>query len=80
MERKVIGAASRVQAMSETEPVNHRTFAGYGDGRRCAICGDFVDRSQVQYDVELQRPGRGRTLPMHLACYNRWRRSTGTTG
>ena len=44
-------------------------YAGYGEGQRCSVCGEAVSRTQVLYEVPVDKRG---TLHFHLACHAAW--------
>ena len=51
----------------------HETFGRRGEGLLCACCDQPIERSQLEYDVELLSDhGPQATLPMHVYCYHAW--------
>jgi len=46
-----------------------KTWAGNGQGRRCAGCGDAIHLTEVEYEVDLRS---GITLRLHRTCYAIW--------
>jgi len=49
-----------------------RTWAGYGTGATCNVCGLAVNVHDIEYEVELLTDGSVRTLRFHLKCYRIW--------
>ena len=59
------------QPLAYEEPV--RTWAGYGTGATCNVCGLAVNVHDIEYEVELlTTQGSVRTLRFHLKCYRIW--------
>jgi hypothetical protein len=58
------------QPLPYKEPV--RTWAGYGTGALCNVCGLAVKAHDIEYEVELLTQGSVRTLRFHLKCYRIW--------
>lgn len=51
----------------------HETFGRRGDGVLCACCDLPIERTQLEYDVEiLSDLGPQTTLAMHVYCYHAW--------
>lgn len=44
--------------------------AGYGTGTTCDLCGQPIERHQIDYEVTDRR--NGRSLSLHLACHAIW--------
>lgn len=44
-------------------------WAGYGTGKTCCICGNSVQGSEVEYQVEL---GQRRVSDCHFECFLAW--------
>ena len=46
-------------------------WGGQGEGLPCALCGQLIESSQPQLDVEFEdgQPA----LRLHVGCYDRWR-------
>jgi hypothetical protein len=49
-----------------------RLLAGYGENQPCALCGQPITPTQVEYDVELNYGAERKTLHFHLACHAAW--------
>lgn len=45
-------------------------WGGPGSGEPCAVCGELIRTSQVEY--EMTDPGGGAALRFHLACHWVW--------
>jgi hypothetical protein len=45
------------------------TWAGYGSGHACCVCGQPVGRSEVEYEVD---DGRPKMMECHFACFVLW--------
>ena len=58
------------QLLPYEDPV--RTWAGYGTGALCNLCGIAVNVHDIEYEVELLTDGSVRTLRFHLKCYRIW--------
>jgi hypothetical protein len=58
------------QRLPYEDPV--RTWAGYGTGALCNLCGIAVNVHDIEYEVELLTQGSVRTLRFHLKCYRIW--------
>ena len=58
------------QLLPYEDPV--RTWAGYGTGAACNVCGLAVNVHDIEYEVELLTEGSVRTLRFHLKCYRIW--------
>jgi hypothetical protein len=43
--------------------------AGYGTEKACSVCGQTIERGQVEYEVPSPRKG---TLAFHLTCFAHW--------
>jgi hypothetical protein len=50
-----------------------RIYGGRGQGRPCALCGDPIDPSQVEYEIEWSSPKGLQRSIFHLACYEHLR-------
>ena len=48
----------------------HAVFAGYGSGTGCHLCGQPIERHQVEYEVRDAR--NARSLSFHLTCHAAW--------
>lgn len=55
----------------------YRIWAGSGTGQPCTQCGEPIDRSQVEYEVQSSESGglaSGEvSLRFHLACLDAWK-------
>ncbi len=60
-------------ASGELFPVGDKARMGRGRGERCAVCGDQVDASDIEYEVP---GGVDETVVCHSACYVLWRRES----
>jgi hypothetical protein len=49
-----------------------RTWAGYGTGALCNLCGLPIRAEAIEYEVELASGGNPRTLHFHFNCYRLW--------
>jgi hypothetical protein len=45
------------------------TWAGHGSGEVCCVCGNPVESSEVEYEVE---HGERRSLRCHFPCFVAW--------
>jgi len=50
-----------------------RIYGGRGQGAPCALCGDPIDASQIEYEVEWLGADGLQRSHFHLACYERLR-------
>jgi len=51
----------------------NETFGRRGGGSACACCDFPIERSQLEYDVEvISELGPQATLAMHVYCYHVW--------
>jgi hypothetical protein len=46
-----------------------KMYAGYGDGRECAGCGEVIDNKQVEWEATYED---GRAYRLHLGCAGLW--------
>jgi hypothetical protein len=46
-----------------------KMYAGYGEGRECAGCGDVIDKTQVEWEAIYQD---GQAYRLHLGCAGLW--------
>jgi hypothetical protein len=54
-----------------------RVFAGYGEQHsECSLCGQRIEPTQVQYEVESARVNSSSALRFHLPCYEAWQEAT----
>jgi hypothetical protein len=51
-----------------------RTYAGKGTGSKCALCDSLIAPSEVEYEMEFERPDTPvyTTVRMHLHCSQVW--------
>ncbi len=49
-----------------------RVWAGAGSGKPCALCGDVIPHSDVEYEVEAGGVRASQTLHFHFACHGAW--------
>jgi hypothetical protein len=57
-----------------TLPCDHsaRLFAGPGQHQRCALCDDFIETNQIDYEVDSTSPDVPAHLHFHIPCYSAW--------
>jgi len=48
----------------------HPVIAGYGSGAACHLCGQPIERHQVEYEVSDAR--NDRPLLFHVSCHTAW--------
>jgi hypothetical protein len=46
-----------------------RIYGGHGQGNPCALCGDPIDSSQIEYEIEWSSAEGLQRSHFHLACY-----------
>jgi len=46
-----------------------KTWAGHGRGRVCAACGELIESTDIEFEVDLRT---GVTLRMHRHCHDIW--------
>jgi hypothetical protein len=46
-----------------------KMYAGYGEGRECAGCGEVIDRKQVEWEATYED---GQSYRLHLGCAGLW--------
>ncbi len=46
-----------------------RMWGGRGSGQTCALCGDVVPQTEVEYELE---PEPGTVLHFHFMCHAAW--------
>jgi hypothetical protein len=52
---------------------NGRALAGYGEGHTCELCGERIDASRVEYEVEdLNTEGVIRIVRLDGECFQAW--------
>ncbi|HTV78106.1 MAG TPA: hypothetical protein VMF03_07610 [Steroidobacteraceae bacterium] len=49
-----------------------RAWAGAGSGKPCALCGETVPASDVEYEVDIGTEKGRRTLHFHFGCHAAW--------
>jgi len=64
---------SRVLSAQLPRYLNSRVFAGLGDGDVCVCCDTAIERSELEYELEIG-PEDDSAPPcvMHLQCYQLW--------
>jgi hypothetical protein len=50
-----------------------RIYGGRGQGNVCALCGDLIDSSQIEYEIEWSSAEGLQRSHFHLACYEHLR-------
>jgi hypothetical protein len=50
-----------------------RIYGGHGQGTPCALCGDPIDSSQIEYEIEWSSAEGLQRSHLHLACYEQLR-------
>jgi hypothetical protein len=50
-----------------------RIYGGRGQGSLCALCGDPIDPSQIEYEIEWSNAEGPQRSHFHLACYEHLR-------
>lgn len=56
----------------ELFPVNGHSWAGYGSGKPCAVCGSSIGGAEIEYEVE----GPTGVALAHLICFMAWQRES----
>ncbi len=51
-------------------PAPPTAWAGYGSGRRCAVCSSLILASEIEYELV---GGVNGTVVAHRDCYGIWR-------
>ena len=49
-----------------------RLFAGPGQHLRCALCEEFIESNQVDYEVDPAGTDACAQLHFHIPCYSAW--------
>jgi hypothetical protein len=60
-------------ASGELFPLGDKARMGRGQGRRCAVCGDRVGASDIEYEIP---GGVNGTVVSHSACYVVWKKES----
>jgi hypothetical protein len=50
-----------------------RIYGGHGQGTPCALCGQPIEASQIEYEVEWMSAEGVQRSNFHLACYEQLR-------
>ncbi len=50
-----------------------RIYGGRGQGTACALCGDPIHSSQIEYEIEWSSAEGPQRSHFHLACYEHLR-------
>jgi hypothetical protein len=50
-----------------------RIYGGHGQGNPCALCGDPIDSTQIEYEIEWSSAEGLQRSHFHLACYEHLR-------
>lgn len=50
-----------------------RIFGGRGQGGPCALCGDPIEPTQIEYEIEWSSAEGPQRSHFHLACYENLR-------
>lgn len=80
---KIAGASGETDVQSAVRPIvrallasgvllpvkGRVTWAGYGSGKSCGVCGKPVNGSEVEYELD---DGRSKMLGCHFACFVVW--------
>jgi hypothetical protein len=64
---------SRILAAVLPGDSHARVLARSGEGNLCGCCDRPVERTDVQFDVEVTLDGATRLVPMHRNCFYLWR-------
>jgi len=52
---------------------NGRTRAGHGEGHACKLCGEKIDASKVEYEIEGRNAaGATRIIRLDGECFQAW--------
>jgi hypothetical protein len=73
MDRPSLGNLIRLKLNNGSlpaKPPRNKIYAGYGSGAVCDACGDSIQPSDVEY--ELNYPDEQRTFRLHLGCASLW--------
>ena len=54
-------------------PIGDKARMGRGRGKRCAVCGDHVEPSDIEYEIP---GGVNGTVVSHSDCYVVWKRES----
>lgn len=49
-----------------------RAWGGIGSGQSCALCGENIPSSDVEYEVDTGEGPARRTLHFHFGCHAAW--------
>jgi hypothetical protein len=65
---------ARIRQMVETGELpceeSGKVWAGRGSGTHCAACGDTIEPTQIEFEVEL---GASTMLRLHRLCHQIWK-------
>lgn len=51
----------------------NKVFGGSGSGGAvCDCCGDVIEQSDVEYEIEVRSPSSKQYLVSHVRCYQIW--------
>ena len=66
---------ARIRQMVETGELpceeSGKVWAGRGDGTHCAACGETIESTEIEFEVDL---GRGTVLRLHRLCHHMWQK------
>lgn len=54
-------------------PVTEHSWAGYGSGQPCAVCGSPIGGAEIEYEV---KGGQNGSTVAHLICFMAWQRES----
>lgn len=49
-----------------------QVWAGPGSGQPCSLCGEPVEREEIEYEVEESARGALHTYRLHVPCHSLW--------
>jgi hypothetical protein len=53
-------------------------WAGQGSGQPCSLCGEPISLQEIEYEIDNQAAGDGRTYRFHLSCHAMWQLALST--
>jgi DNA repair exonuclease SbcCD ATPase subunit len=65
-------AEAKIEAGELPAAFRGSTRAGGGSGEPCDLCGQTVEKSGIEYEVEWQKEAAVRVLRFHLECFQAW--------
>jgi hypothetical protein len=65
-------AAARIEAGDLPAEFSGSTHAGDGSGGPCGLCGEKIEKSKIEYEIQWRKKDIPCVVRFHLECFQAW--------